>query len=228
MALVTDGAGGQLVGPDVRWADEAHELREPDQVGILRSRSDPAGGAGLYADAGQPLIFRVPTIATDLDDALSRERFGAPEAETITLHARLSPSHSSAMVDLTDTSSQEWLQVRAEMNGADATSSAIFATMLGLIGGATRFASVRDAGRIASIAYGVLSRDLLVIEAVATRPEMRGRGMARNAVAALMAWAAHAGTREACLQVVADNVAARRLYDGLGFTRELYRYHYRR
>ena len=43
-----------------------------------------------------------------------------------------------------------------------------------------------------------------------------------------MAWGRARGAAQACLQVVDDNRPARALYAGLGFDRELARYHYRR
>jgi ribosomal protein S18 acetylase RimI-like enzyme len=68
----------------------------------------------------------------------------------------------------------------------------------------------------------------LCVEAVATDAAWRGRGLAGQAVEALMAWGAARGALAAGLQVQADNVAAQALYRRLGFARELYRYHYRR
>jgi ribosomal protein S18 acetylase RimI-like enzyme len=61
---------------------------------------------------------------------------------------------------------------------------------------------------------------------MATLPEARGKGAARNVLAALADWA---GTRDAgCmyLQVESDNVPALRLYDRTGFS-EICGYHYR-
>jgi ribosomal protein S18 acetylase RimI-like enzyme len=42
-----------------------------------------------------------------------------------------------------------------------------------------------------------------------------------------MRWAAQNGARGACLQVFAANQPAIGLYQSLGFSAELYRYHYR-
>ncbi len=91
-----------------------------------------------------------------------------------------------------------------------------------------RFACVRRSGVVSAIAHGTLSRDLLVIASVATRSELRRQGLARRVVSALMGWAAPAGVMEACLQVMSDNTPTRALYDQLGFSTELYSYHYRR
>ena len=75
--------------------------------------------------------------------------------------------------------------------------------------------------------FGALTLHGLCIESVATRVDMRGKGFAGETVAALMAWGASRGAGAAFLQVQNDNQAAIRVYDRLGFGRELYRYHYR-
>jgi len=62
---------------------------------------------------------------------------------------------------------------------------------------------------------------------VATSEAERGKGHGRRLILSALKWARLRGARHAWLQVAADNVAATRLYDTLGF-RELYRYHYRR
>jgi ribosomal protein S18 acetylase RimI-like enzyme len=55
---------------------------------------------------------------------------------------------------------------------------------------------------------------------------MRGRGYASRILGALMAWGIEQGANGACLQVEAQNIAARKLYRGMGLNRELYRYRY--
>ena len=207
--------------------------RRTNSVNPLRASSFDPGSIlqdvrRLYRDVGQPLIFRVPSIAVGLDHALTQESFGAPEAETITLHAGLINAYHTTSVEMTDRPAQDWLEARAELNNANTATSAIYERMLSLVCCPVQFACVRDAGKIVAIAYGVLSRDLLVVESVATHSEARCRGVAKAIVSALMSWAKSQGVAEACLQVMSNNDAARCLYDDLGFTKELYRYHYRR
>ena len=55
----------------------------------------------------------------------------------------------------------------------------------------------------------------------------RRKGLSRAALSALLRRGQEAGATGACLQVVADNHSAIRLYESLGFANELYRYHYR-
>jgi len=61
-----------------------------------------------------------------------------------------------------------------------------------------------------------------------TDPRERRRGHSRKIVTALAGWAKSRGATGACLQVVADNASARALYEQIGLSGEVYRYHYRR
>ncbi|RVA73250.1 GNAT family N-acetyltransferase, partial [Mesorhizobium sp. M7A.F.Ca.CA.001.11.2.1] len=90
------------------------------------------------------------------------------------------------------------------------------------------FVSYERDSQIAALAYGVIRNGLLVVESVETDGRFRQQGLGRKTVGGLIGWARRAGAHAACLQVVADNTPARALYASLGFSRELYRYHYRR
>lgn len=183
----------------------------------------------IYSAIGQPLLFRVPTIAAGLDADLDRLGFGPPESETITLHAMLATSHVSVGKDVrVGALDEDWLAARARLIGWDAGAMQVYRRMLGLITGTVAFASVRHEGQIVAVAYGALTNGLLVVESVVTDSKARRRGFGRQVVAGLLDWARGQGIKEACLQVVADNDPALALYRGLGFEHLLYRYHYRR
>lgn len=55
------------------------------------------------------------------------------------------------------------------------------------------------------------------LEFLLVHPGCRGRGVARQLVGCWLIWAQERGAREALLEVRASNVAAIRLYGGLGF-----------
>jgi ribosomal protein S18 acetylase RimI-like enzyme len=183
---------------------------------------------GIYTAIGQRLIVRVPEIAAGLDKALDVHGFGPPDAETITLHAALAHAPEGAAKQASvGALSPEWIAARARLSGWDEASMAVYRRMLGLITGPAAFASIEADGRIAAVAYAAIAQGLIVIESVVTDEAYRGRGLARQVVAASLDWARSHGTSEACLQVQAGNAPAVALYRGLGFASELYRYHYR-
>ena len=72
----------------------------------------------------------------------------------------------------------------------------------------------------------VHDRDLAGLFEIATAANEQGRGYGRRLVLSALKWARLRGARQAWLQVEADNVGARRLYEAIGF-RDLYTYHYR-
>jgi GNAT superfamily N-acetyltransferase len=66
---------------------------------------------------------------------------------------------------------------------------------------------------------------LLGVFQIATAPSMRRQGLGRKIVTSLMAWGRKQGAMRAYLQVVATNLSARTLYQGIGF-KPLYPYTY--
>jgi GNAT superfamily N-acetyltransferase len=177
---------------------------------------------GIYRSVGQPSRFRVPSIATGMDRPLERAGYIA-EGDTTTLLADLSDHRprDCAHIDLSDRPDEEWLALRSD------PTDPIFGSMVDSIVLPKAFAACRVDGQVVATAYGVVHDRLLVVEAVATRPEHRQRGYGTRTVGHLMDWALTQGAGGACLQVVADNAPALALYASLGVRTELYRYHYR-
>ena len=224
-AVMLGGWLARLSDGPTRRTDSVNPRRgsPPDPTPILQE------AAALFAERGRPTLFRLPTMVQEADQILTDAGFSHPEAETCTLYApALGAGPRDQNVFLNELPDKEWLRARARFNEADETASLAYERMLGLIVGPRRFAAVRLDGQIAAIAYGVISRGLLVIESVATDPTARRTGLGRKTVGALMDWGAEQGAHAACLQVVAANAPAHALYRSVGFSRELYRYHYRR
>ena len=79
---------------------------------------------------------------------------------------------------------------------------------------------------LAAVARGVVVDGWLCVTAVTVDERYRRRGLATAVMAGLGAWARERGGHSCVLQVAGGNVAARILYERLGFT-EHHRYHYR-
>lgn len=187
-----------------------------------------AAAHALYERLGQRPIFRIPAIAPQMEPLLAHGAYAVVD-ETCTLYRTLDdlPEEPDPSVSVSAVPAADWLALRDAMNGGDAANARVFRETVAALMLPCAFAGARAEGGIGAIAFGVLDRGLLVIESVATPEPLRGRGHARRAVGALLRWSRGQGARAACLQVVAANTPARALYRGLGFTRELYRYHYR-
>jgi ribosomal protein S18 acetylase RimI-like enzyme len=88
------------------------------------------------------------------------------------------------------------------------------------------FASVREDGQTIAIGRVAADQGWAGLTAIETHPDHRRRGLATTVTAALAAQAADRGVTGLYLQVESENVPARALYRGLGFT-DHHRYHYR-
>jgi GNAT superfamily N-acetyltransferase len=88
------------------------------------------------------------------------------------------------------------------------------------------FATLYDGETPLALAIGAVAGRWFDLNAVATRPEMRGRGLMRALLGEMAEWGRQQGAEAGHLAVVADNAPAVRLYEGMGY-REAYRYQYR-
>lgn len=187
-----------------------------------------AAARAIYGRLGQRAIFRIPAIAPGLEPLLAGADYDLVD-ETCTLYRDLDdlPGAGDPAVSVAAVPSAAWLALRDAVNRADAAAARVFRETVATLVLPRAFAAAEAEGGIGAVAFGVLDRDVLVIEAVATAEPLRGRGHARRAVQALLRWGRGEGAQAACLQVTAANAPARALYGALGFGRELYRYHYR-
>jgi GNAT superfamily N-acetyltransferase len=211
-------------GGSTRRTNSVNPMRwdRRDAPGII------AAAETLYGSLGRNTIFRLPDMAADIDEALNRRGYVFDEdvatliADPVTM-PRLVPSDAV----LSEAPDEAWLAMRQRTAGMGDADFAVYRQMLDILVLPRRFASISEGNAVCSIAYGAIHDRLLVIESVATLPAFRKRGLGARTVGALLAWGCDEGIEAACLQVVADNQPARALYDRLGFTRDLYHYHYR-
>ncbi len=214
------------------------ETRRTNSVNVLgRGRYD-LGAKIAYCDSVYrahrlPTYFRIrSTDDPALERALDTSGFRA-EDETRTPFmdfAKTPPSPvAGARIEIAEGSpSAEWLDAHARFTGRAASTDDMRRRLIELVALPVAFAAARDqAGEIVSVAYGALHDRLVSLQWVATAPARRRQGLSRATLSALLFWAQERGATGACLQVLAENLAAIRLYADLGFDRELYRYHYR-
>jgi ribosomal protein S18 acetylase RimI-like enzyme len=209
-------------------------IRRPNSANPLRGRRGAPdkvidAAEAFYIGHGQAPLFRVPDIAGELETELDRRGY-QPEGGTIHLYAGIDDMAEvrDARVAVSPIPGEDWFVARFRMSAYDEDERRIFRRMTASIVGDRAFVSISRDGVVVAVAFGVIRDGMLVVESVETDSAFRQQGLGRGTVGTLVDWARRAGASAACLQVVADNTAARALYASLGFSRELYRYHYRR
>lgn len=189
-----------------------------------------AAAEGFYRRRALPARFQLcPASRPAGLDALLAERgytTGPPTlVQTAPLGALLAAERGMAVVS--EQFDEAWLAAYLAGEGeADPVKIHARREMLLRVGPPAGFAAAMLDGQPGAVAFGVVERGWLGIFSVATRPALRGRGLARAALGALGAWAAGHGATSAYLQVFSTNERALRLYAQLGFA-ERYRYWYR-
>jgi RimJ/RimL family protein N-acetyltransferase len=227
--ILLDGWLLRFAGGHTKRANSVNPVRR----GQRRDLAAKIGACeALFAANSIEPCFRLPPFAEEgLEEALDGAGYGPAEDVTRVVYRPLNapvPDHDAELTFGPPTA--EWLDAKDRLQGDGPADAAGRRRILAgaVLPGA--FAGVRGPdGRLASLAYGAVSDGMLVLNMVVTDPALRGRRLAERACGALLAWGRdEAGARGACLQVVAANAAGCALYDRLGFTTELYRYHYRR
>jgi ribosomal protein S18 acetylase RimI-like enzyme len=186
----------------------------------------------IYAAHAQPIYFRIRSNAPpDLEQALVNRGYRG-EADTLTIFMDFDrtppPRALSSDVELLPRPSEEWLDAHTRLSALAPEDGAVLNRMARKIAVPAAFGAIRDDnGGIASLAYTALHDKLVSVNWVVTDPAQRRLGLSRAVLGVLLNWAQEQGAEGACLQVLADNHSAIALYRTLGFTADLYRYHYR-
>jgi ribosomal protein S18 acetylase RimI-like enzyme len=213
------------------------ETRRTNSVNVIgRSSHDLvekiAHCESIYAAHDQPTYFRIRSCDDPvLEDVLEQRGYRA-EDDTRTLFmdfAATPPETSPLAIEIREgLPTEEWLAAHEKFSGRAPPKNDTRKRLLEFIALPVAFAAARDDdGKIVSVAYGALHDKLVSLQWVATDPAQRRRGLSRATLSDLLMWAEKRGAEGACLQVVAANRPAIKLYESMGFDRELYRYHYR-
>jgi GNAT superfamily N-acetyltransferase len=182
----------------------------------------------IFDHFGQSYCFRVPEIADEIDPILTGLGYQFEGGTLTFLRESLEDVGAEPQVTITPQSAPSaWLDFYFSQTDDNAAQRQTFTDILATIAFPHAYAYLEIKGQVGAIAYAVNINGIAIIEAVLTHPDMRNQGLARQIVSALLNWSNQAGADRAALQVVEQNDPARHLYQKLGFTTELYRYHYR-
>lgn len=213
------------------------KTRRTNSVNILREGVLPLSEKisfceNFYGEQHLPTHFRILSNAKHgLEQELERRNY-AVEDETATLYKdfQTGPIGSTpSSIELTSTHpTREWLDARLKIANTPQGDHVKLEKILQALALPAVFAAARGPeGNIDAVAKGAIHNNIVCLNLVATRLSARRQGLSESCVLAILHWAHMRGVEGACLQVVADNAPAIDLYMKLGFSQELYRYHYR-
>ncbi|MFF1573361.1 GNAT family N-acetyltransferase [Leifsonia sp. NPDC058292] len=170
------------------------------------SEATPAGVAEHLIARGYAQHSATGIMVAAIDDVLAAGTTPAPAL------------WKSPRVDVSDAPDDAWLDLWWSVDGRGDDAAKSVAREI-LTGGPALYAAVPAPGTPEAVARLALVGEWGGLFAVATHPLARRRGRARAAILALASAAQSYGIGKLWLQVMADNTAAIRLYDGLGFER---------
>ncbi len=244
LSRIEDASLNASAPPQQRWLDGWIVRTSPGKARRARCVNAVAAGrlplerklelaAGAYAEAGLPMVVRITrfTLPADLDARLAGLGWTKLDDTHVMVLPRIAPGAASDLRPGT-----HWLRLDAARYAAEvgrlrvspeaqrrAHAERLAWSPVPYQG----YAICRDSDG-AVLACGQFAREaeLVGLYDVYTHEEARGQGLARMLCERLLALAAAEGGEVAYLQVESDNLAARRVYQRLGFA-DAYSYHYR-
>jgi len=209
-----------------------------NSVNPLRpSADDPAALIAVveaeYRDRGLTPIFRLtPLVELDLYDSLLAARgYRLVEPSRVLVLDELAalprPGVPAGLtLRLDDGPGAAWCAANDQLRPCLPEQVAARDAILRKIAVPAVFATLYDGETPLALALGAVAGRWFDLNAVATRPEARGRGLMRALMGEMAEWGRRQGAVAGHLAVIAGNAPAERLYEGLGY-REAYRYQYR-
>jgi N-acetylglutamate synthase len=194
-----------------------------------------AAAEGFAADRGAPARFLVSTAsAPPALDPLLAARGYTTSARTIVMTAAVDAVTAATApgpwdLDVAARPSDAWFDVywtaeaarTTDMDAARICRDVLLAPSL-----ETVYVAASEGREVVAVGQLVIGDDVAVVQCMATAVACRRRGAASAVLRQLALEACRRGTSRLCLAVMADNAAARPLYERIGFTPS-HEYHYR-
>jgi ribosomal protein S18 acetylase RimI-like enzyme len=182
----------------------------------------------LYDEADLPTIFKMTPVSQPESleaelDARGYRRSDPIRVQTCTLDGDYTPDDSA---HLSRTPSPDWTQAFYDLSETPHPQRALKTRLLELIRPASVYARIVHDDRVIACGRAVHDGRYLGIYDVVVSAEYRRTGWGLRLMHTLMAWGQAQGAEVAYLQVTADNDAAFKLYQTLGFE-TAYEYWYR-
>ncbi len=187
----------------VRHCENLYARERLKTIFRLTSLNDCAALDAFLADRGYELLDPTEVLTASLTDR------ALPESS----HIRLLPR-------------EQWLEVYATLTAMPEAASQLHGAILKGIQNECAYAALYSSEGPVACGLAVLEQHLVGLFDIYTHEHHRGQGHAETLVGELLAWGQAHGADTAYLQMVSDNLPARRVYDKFGFE-VTYEYWYR-
>ena len=184
----------------------------------------------LYLSRGLHVVYKITEYSypNDLDDSLQKADYSL-EGETSVQVLKLEDDRGklTTNTEIYSELNDKWLSSFYTLNGIQEEHRLIVRQMLNKITGINCQASIiGEKGSGLSCGLGVLEGEYIGLYDIVTNKEYRNRGFGTEVMHCLLNWGREHGAKYAYLQVIANNLPAKKLYSKLGFI-EKYKYWYR-
>lgn len=183
----------------------------------------------VYAEAGQPAIFKItPFIHPRLDSLLDERGYKSVEPSLVMELEDLStvPEPSRYDIQIDQSVNQAWIDRLISMNGMSEKNGRTTMKMFERPLMRTGFFTLYDGEAAIACGIGVANDEYVGLFDIVTHPEHRGKGAGEQLLRYILKWARDRGAKKSCLMVLRDNPPANRLYEKLNY-RTIYEYSYR-
>lgn len=184
----------------------------------------------LYLSRGLHVVYKITEYSypNDLDDSLQKADYSL-EGETSVQVLKLEDDRGklTTNTEIYSELNDKWLSSFYTLNGIQEEHRLIVRQMLKRITGITCYALIiGEKGSVLSCGLGVSEGEYIGLYDIVTNKEYRNRGFGTEVMHCLLNWGREHGAKYAYLQVIANNLPAKKLYSKLGFI-EKYKYWYR-
>lgn len=183
-----------------------------------------------YLSRGLQVVYKITEYSypNDLEESLKKAAYRM-EGETSVQVLELDnySEKQTTNVEIFNGVTDKWLSSFYMLNGVEEIHRPILRKILQRINGITYYALITgEKGTVLSCGLGVLEGEYIGLYDIVTNREYRNRGYGTEVLHSLLNLGREQGAKYAYLQVVSNNLPARKLYSKLGFV-EKYKYWYR-
>jgi hypothetical protein len=186
----------------------------------------------VYNQRGLDTVFKLTEAAqpSELDDLLAEQGYrkdALTSMQKLELPSKLAATPPGLLTfDGKEYLTEDWLKNFCRLNRVNERYFPVMQKLLENIVPAKCFMTVSQEEQVVAVGLAVAERGYMGLFDIVTAEQVRKQGIGQHLILALLNWGQLNGATQAYLQVMQDNLPARRLYQKLGF-QEIYTYWYR-